>query len=124
MNQRNFQNINENFEKTFVNVVGSYAVLHSNHKLQVNKNLGKTIRKLSEHKNKANKTKLQDDITEYKKQLNLNNKITKMYQIPNKKDILNEQLTAIIIKFQNHPSIVKIKCEYKFQEKNILGQSF
>ena len=47
-----------------------------------------------------------------------------MYQIPNKKDILNEQLTAIIIKFQNHPSIVKIKCEYKFQEKNILGQSF
>ena len=79
MNQRNFQNINENFEKTFVNVVGTHAVLHSNHKLQVNKNLGKTIRKLSEHKNKANQTKLQDDITEYKKQLNLNNKITKMY---------------------------------------------
>ena len=42
----------------------------------------------------------------------------------NNEDILNEQLTAIIIKFQNHPSIVKIKCEYKFQEKKkILGQS-
>ena len=35
----------------------------------------------------------------------------------NNEDILNEQLTAIIIKFQNHPSIVKIKCECKFQEK-------
>ena len=35
----------------------------------------------------------------------------------NNEDILNEQLTAIIIKFQNHSSIVKIKCEYKFQEK-------
>ena len=36
----------------------------------------------------------------------------------NNEDILNEQLTAII-KFQNHPSIVKIKCEYKISGKKI-----
>ena len=37
----------------------------------------------------------------------------------NNEDILNEQLTAIIIKFQNHPSIVKIKCIYKISGKKI-----
>ena len=34
--------------------------------------------------------------------------------LSNKKDLLNDQLTAIIIKFQNHPSIMKIKSKYKF----------
>ena len=54
----------ENFKKTFVNVIGTHAILHRNHKLQVSKSLGQAIMKPCEHKNKANKTKLQDDITE------------------------------------------------------------
>ena len=32
-------------------------------------------------------------------------------------DLLNDQLTAIIKKFQNHPSIKKLKSKYNFQEK-------
>ena len=35
----------------------------------------------------------------------------------NNKTLLNEQLTAIIIKFQNHSSITKINSKYNFQEK-------
>ena len=35
----------------------------------------------------------------------------------NNTDLLNYQLTAIIIKFQNHPSIMKLKSKYNFQEK-------
>ena len=34
----------------------------------------------------------------------------------NKTDLLNDQLTAIIKKFQNHPSIKKLKSKYNFQE--------
>ena len=35
----------------------------------------------------------------------------------NNTDLLNNQLTAIIKKFQNHPSGIKLKSKYKFQEK-------
>ena len=35
----------------------------------------------------------------------------------NNTDLLNEQLTGIIKKFQNHPSIKKLKSKYNFQEK-------
>ena len=35
----------------------------------------------------------------------------------NNTDLLNDQLTAIIKKFQNHPSIKKLKSKYNFQEK-------
>ena len=33
----------------------------------------------------------------------------------NKTDLLNDQLTAIIKKFRNHPSIIKLKSKYNFQ---------
>ena len=64
------------FEKTFVNVLNAHArrktkVLRSNHKPHVDKNLHKAIMKHSKVKNKANRTKLQDDIAKYKKQQNL-----------------------------------------------------
>ena len=32
-------------------------------------------------------------------------------------DLLNDQLTAIIVKLKNHPSIMKLKSKYNFQEK-------
>ena len=35
----------------------------------------------------------------------------------NNTDLLNDQLAAIIKKFQNHPSIKKSKSKYNFQEK-------
>ena len=35
----------------------------------------------------------------------------------NNTDLLNDQLTDIIKKFQNHPSIKKLKSKYNFQEK-------
>ena len=66
----------ENFEKTFVNVLDVHAprktkVLRGNHKPHVDKNLRKVIMKRSKLKNKANRTKLQEDIAKYKKQRNL-----------------------------------------------------
>ena len=66
----------ENFEKTFVNVLDAHAprktkVLRGNQKPHVDKNLRKAIMKRSKLKNKANRTKLQDDIAKYKKQQNL-----------------------------------------------------
>ena len=62
----------ENFENTFANILDSHAprktkVLRGNHKPNVDKNLRKAIMKRSKLKNKANRTKLQDDITKYKK---------------------------------------------------------
>ena len=195
----------ENFEKAFVNVLDAHAprktkVLHGNHKPHVDKNLHKAIMKRSKLKNKANRTKLQEDIAKYKKQRNLvvklnrdsklryfhnietsknskpfwnvckpyfsnkhahgdskiilteNEKITNnsyevikketllvsndeiaktfnkhfaetvetlsTFQWPsNNTDLLNDQLTAIIKKFRNHPSIIKLKSKYNFQEK-------
>ena len=35
----------------------------------------------------------------------------------NNTDLLNDQLTAIIKKFQNHPSIMKLKSKYNFHDK-------
>ena len=35
----------------------------------------------------------------------------------NNTDLLNDQLTAIIKKFRNHPSIIKLKSKCNFQEK-------
>ena len=66
----------ENFEKTFVNVLDAHPsrktkILRGNQKPHVDKNLRKAITKRSKLKNKASKTKLQDDITKYKKQRNL-----------------------------------------------------
>ena len=66
----------ENVEKTFVNVSDAHAprktkVLHGNHKPHVDKNLRKAIMKRSKLKNKANRTKLQNDIAKYKKLRNL-----------------------------------------------------
>ena len=66
----------ENFEKTFVNVLHVHAtrktkVLRVNQKPHVYRNLRKAIMKRSKLKNKANRTKLQDDIAKYKKQRNL-----------------------------------------------------
>ena len=66
----------ENFEKTFVNVLDAHAlrktkILRGNQNPHVDKNLHKTIMKRSKLKNKANRTKLQDDIAKYKKQRNL-----------------------------------------------------
>ena len=60
----------ESFEKTFANVLDAHAprktkVLRGYHKPHVDKNLHKAI------KNKANRTKFQDDIAKYKKQRNL-----------------------------------------------------
>ena len=62
----------ENFEKTLVNVLDAHAsrktkVLRGNQKPHVDKNLRKAIVKRSKLKNKANRTKLQDDIAKYKK---------------------------------------------------------
>ena len=37
--------------------------------------------------------------------------------LSNSKDLSNDKITAFIIKFQNHASIMKIKSKYKFQEK-------
>ena len=195
----------ENFEKAFVNVLDAHAprkfkVLRGNHKPHVDKNLRKAIMKSSKLKNKANRTKLQEDIAKYKKQRNLvvklnrdsklryfhnietsknskpfwnvckpyfsnkhahgdskiilieNEKITNnanevikketllvsndviaktfnkhfaetvetlnTFEWPsNNTDLLNDQLTAIIKKFRNHPSIIKLKSKYNFQEK-------
>ena len=40
-----------------------------------------------------------------------------IFELPsNNTDLLNDQLTAIIINFQNHPSIMKLKSKYNFQE--------
>ena len=66
----------ENFEKTFVNVLNAHAprktkILRVNQKPHVDKNLRKAIMKRSKLKNRANKTKLQNDIAKYKKQRNL-----------------------------------------------------
>ena len=66
----------ENFEKTFVNVLDAHAprktkVLRGNRKPHVDKNLRIAIMKRSKLKNKANRTKLQEDIAKYKKQRNL-----------------------------------------------------
>ena len=64
----------ENFEKIFVNVLDAHAprkVLRVNQKPHVDKNFRKAIMKHSKLKNKANRTKLQDDIAKYKKQRNL-----------------------------------------------------
>ena len=194
----------ENFEKIFVNVLDAHAprktkVLRANHKPHLDKNLRKGIMKRSKLKNKANRTKLQEDIAKYKKQRNLvvklnrdsklryfhnieasknskpfwnvckpyfsnkhahgdskiilieNEKITNnsnevikketllvsndeiaktfnkhfaetvetlsTFEWPsNNTDLLNDQLTAIIKKFRNHPSIIKLKSKYNFQE--------
>ena len=62
----------ENFEKIFVNVLDAHAprktkVLRGNHKPNVDKNLRKAVMKRSKFKNKANRTKLQEDIAKYKK---------------------------------------------------------
>ena len=38
-------------------------------------------------------------------------------QSSNSTDLLNCQITAIIKKFQNHPSIMKLKSKYNFHEK-------
>ena len=64
------------FKKTFVNVVGLHIprktkVLRGNHKPPVDKNFSEAIVKHSKFKNKANRTKLQDDIIKYEKQRNL-----------------------------------------------------
>ena len=64
------------FKKTFVNVVVVHVprktkVLRGNHKPHVDKNFSEAIVKHSKFKNKANRTKLQDDIIKYKKQRNL-----------------------------------------------------
>ena len=64
------------FKKTFVNVVGLHVprktkVLRGNHKPHVDKNFIEAIVKHSKFKNKANRTKLQDDIIKNKKQRNL-----------------------------------------------------
>ena len=60
----------ENFEKAFVNVLDAHAprktkVLHGNHKPHVDKNLRKAIMKCSKPKNKANRTKLQEETTKF-----------------------------------------------------------
>ena len=61
---------------SFVNVLDAHAprkttVLRGNQKSHVDKNLRKAIMRRFKLKNKANRTKLQDDIAEYKKQQNL-----------------------------------------------------
>ena len=66
----------EHFEKTFLNVLDAHApkktkVLRGNQKPHVDKNLCKAIMKHFKLKNKANRTKLQDDIAKYNKQQNL-----------------------------------------------------
>ena len=58
------------------NVLNAHApkktkFLRGNQKLHVDKNLRKAIKKRSQLKNKANKTKTLEDITKYKKQRNL-----------------------------------------------------
>ena len=76
----------EHFENTFGNVLDAHAprktkVLRGNHKPHVDKNLRKAIMKRSELKSKVSRTKLQDDITKYKKlrdlvvKLNRNSKL-------------------------------------------------
>ena len=202
---RNAQNITKILKKTFVNVLDAHAprktkVLRVNHKPHVDKNLRKAIMKRCKLKNRANKTKLQDDIAKYKKQRNLvakldrdsklryfnniemsknlkpfwneckpyfsnkhahgdskivlnekekitnnsnevikketllvkNDEIAKTFNKhfaetvetlntfegpSNNTDLLNDQLTDIIKRFQNHPSIMKLKSKYNFQEK-------
>ena len=68
---RNVQNISKrHFEKTFANVLDAHPprktkVLRGNHTPHIDKNLRKAILKRSTLKNKANRTKLQDDIAKY-----------------------------------------------------------
>ena len=195
----------EHFENTFVEVLNAHApkktkILRGNQKPHVDKNLRKAIMKRSKLKNKANRTKQQEDIINYKKQRNLvvklnresklqyfgdidtsknskpfwnkckpyfsnkhahgDNKIILIekenittntnevvqketllvnndeiantfnkhfsetvknlntFEWPtNDENIYNENLTAIIKKFENHPSIMKIKSKYVLQEK-------
>ena len=63
------------FEKNFVETLNKHAhkktkIFRGNHKPHINKTLRKTIIKLSQLKNKANKTKHPKDILKHKKQLN------------------------------------------------------
>ena len=61
----------EIFEKTIVNVLDAHTpkkTIRGSHKPHVDKNLRKVIMQRSKPKNKANRTKLQDHITKYKKQ--------------------------------------------------------
>ena len=66
----------QHFEENFVRVLDAHAprktkVLRGNHKPHVDKNLRKAIMKRSALKQKASRTKQQEDITKYKKQQNL-----------------------------------------------------
>ena len=68
--------VDQNFEETFLRVLDAHAlrktkVLRGNHKPHVDKNLRKAIMKRSALKQKASRTKQQEDITKYKKQQNL-----------------------------------------------------
>ena len=69
--------VDQNFEETFLRVLDAHAlrktkVLRGNHKPHVDQNLRKAIMKRSALKQKASRTKQQqEDITKYKKQQNL-----------------------------------------------------
>ena len=61
----------QNFEETFVRVLDAYAPKKIEVLPDVDKNFRKAIMKLSALKQKASRTKQQEDITKYKKLRNL-----------------------------------------------------
>ena len=71
---RNVQNITNILKRYFVldgHAPRKTMVVGGNHTRHVDKNFRKAIMKRPKLKNKANRTKLLDDITKYKKQQNL-----------------------------------------------------
>ena len=108
----------ENFEKTFVNVLDSHApkkitFLRGNQKPHVDKNLRKAIMKLSKLKNKANRTKLQNDIAKYKK---LRNLVVKLNRDSKLRFFDNIEISKNSKPFWN-------KCKPYFSNKHVHGDS-
>ena len=110
----------KNFEKTFVNVLDAHAprktkVLRGNQKPHVDKNLRKAIMKRSKLKNKANRTKLQDDIAKYKKQRNLVVKLNR--------DSKLRYFDNIETSKNSKPKLFWDECKPYFSNKNVHGDS-
>ena len=103
----------KHFEKTFINVLDAHAprktkVLRGNQKPHVDKNLRKAITKRSKLKNKAIRTKLQEDIAKYKKQRNL---VVKLNRDPKLRYFNNIEISKNSKPFWN-------ECKPYFSEKH------
>ena len=90
-------------------------VLCDNKKPHVDKNLRKSIMKCSKLKNKANRTKLQDDIAKYKKQRNLVVKLNR--------DSKLRYFDNIETSKNSKPKLFWNECKPYFSNKNVHGDS-